>query len=122
MLQVSVWWYEPARSLSQRNLARSWAGLLAKHSGCTAGEMWAALCEQLLGTVEILDPITRKPRITYRSSESLRTKKDYQEFLDGIERIAEEHFELKLPPPNDPAAWRAFRSMSRVTTDGEKAR
>lgn len=122
VLQVSVWWYEPARSLSMRNLARAWSGLLAKHTGCTAGEMWAALCEQLLGTVEIIDPITRKPRITYRSSESLRTKKEYQEFVDGIERLAVEFFGIKLPAANDAAAWRAFRSIQRVATDGEKPR
>ncbi len=119
-LQVSMWWWKPEASLSQKNLAQAWCGLMARHAGYTHGEMWAALCEQLLGTVEIVDPIARKPRVTYRSSTSLTSREEWQQFLDGIRRLADEHFGLKLPASKDPRAWQSFRNISRVRTDEEK--
>jgi len=120
VLQVSMWWWEPAASLSQKNLAQAWCGLLAKHAGTTHGEMWESLCRELLGTVEVTDPLTRKPRETYRSSKTLRTRAEQNEFLDGISRIAKEHFDLTLPAANDPAAWKVFRTLKRVRTDDER--
>lgn len=117
ILQVAMWWWKPAAKLSQKNLAQSWCGLLAKHCGVAHAEMWESICEHLLGTVEVTDPITGRARTTYVSSTTLDTKEKYQHFLNGIEELARTHFDITLPPPNDPAAWQAFRTLKRVRTE-----
>jgi len=119
VLQVAMWWWKPEAALSQKNLAQAWCGLLARHAGMAHGEMWAAICEHLLGTVETLDPFTGRARTTYRSSTTLESRDDYQQFLNGIERLAADHFGITLPPPKDPAAWQAFRTLKRVRTQNE---
>jgi hypothetical protein len=120
VLQVVAYWWEPDASLSQKNLARAWSAILAKVAGCTAAEMWAALCGELLGYVDVVDPITRKAKTVYRSSTTIRGSAEWKTFLDGIQRIAQETFGIpKLPSKDDAQAWAAFRGMKRVATDGD---
>ncbi len=120
VLQVVAYWWEPEASLTQKNLARAWSAILAKVAGCTAAEMWEALCGELLGYVEVVDPITRRTRTTYRSSTTIRGSAEWKTFLDGIQRIARENFAIpKLPSKNDAQAWAAFRGMKRVATEGD---
>jgi hypothetical protein len=119
-LQVIAYWWQPGASLSQKNLARAWNGILAKIAGCTPGEMWASICGELLGYVDVVDPITRKTKTVYRSSTTIRTVAEWTGFNRGIERIALEIYDIpKLPDPKDPQAWAAFRGIKRVATDGE---
>ena len=119
-LHLGIWWWEEDRTLSQHNLAQAWCGILALHAGCDHKEMWASLCEQLLGTVEYRDPITGESRITYKSSKTLGSKVAYGQFLNGIERIAQEHFDVQLPSRNDPRVWAAYRQLKRVMSEQTK--
>jgi hypothetical protein len=116
-LQVIVFWWQPAASLSQKNLAQAWCRIMAKHAGMDHAEMWAAICTQLLGSVEIQDPFTGERKTTYRSSTTLRTRAEWAEFNEGLKRLAREFFDIKLPAGNDPQAWLAFRGQRRIATD-----
>lgn len=118
-LQVSMWWFEPARTLPQANLARSWSSIIARHAGYTPGQMWDYLCRELIGTAEVVNPFTGEAQEVAMSSTTLRDRGAYKLFVDGIERLAREHYDIQLPAPNDPAAWAAFRSISRVRTERE---
>jgi len=120
VLQVLVFWFEPGVKLSQKNLARAWNGILAKHVGMQPGEMWDMLCRELIGEVEVINPITRKPVVIARSSDSLHGRAAWKQFLDDIKRIARDHYQINLPDPKDPAAWLAFRGSRRIATDQEK--
>ena len=120
LLQVLVFWFEPGASLSQKNLARAWNGILARHTGMDPGAMWDMLCRELIGEVEVINPLTRKPVVIARSSETLRGRAEWKEFLDGIKRLARDHYEINLPDSKDPAAWLAFRGSKRIATDQEK--
>ncbi len=116
-LQVIVFWFKPGAKLSQRNLAQAWCGILARHAGTTHGEMWAAICTHLLGTVDVVDPISKRTRTTYRSSTTLRSREDWTQFVNGIEELGLEFYGIKLPAGNDPLAWAAFRGTKRIATE-----
>lgn len=106
-LQVIVKRRQPRRSLSQNALFHSWCHILAKHTGNTDAEMKRDLKMELLPKHERVNKITGECVMEPLGTSKLDTV-TMSEFLDRVQALAAEHFDIVLPSPEDEEAWIAL--------------
>lgn len=96
------------QQLPQKGLFYAWTTILADHVGCSVAEMKRDLKEAFLPMVESVNRITGEIFLERMHTEDLQPPQ-WHTFLTQIEVLAREHFEITLPPPSDPNAWRAYQ-------------
>lgn len=97
------------RSLPQNSLYWAWVQILAEFTGTTINEMHEALKHELLPRTEKRNPITGEVTMVPISTAGL-SKVTFAEYLEKVQVLALEHFDIRLPPPNDEQSWTAFQA------------
>lgn len=115
LMTVTIVREQIARSLNQNNTWHGWLAIMAAHAGCTFGEMKRAVKKELLQPVESIDPLTGEITMVPRGTSGM-SKEEFTHLMRNTEILAKEHFQIQLPAPDDPAAWKAYRHTKHAAS------
>lgn len=108
-LHVVIQRISKPRSLPQNSLYWAWLKIASDFTGATINEMHEALKLELLPRVEKRNPITGEVTMQPISTAGM-SKLAFAEYMDKVQALVLEHFDIRLPPPNDDESWAAFQA------------